>query len=37
MMIDKILERFFGSIDTLTEWLFGKRCECKRKKPGKNQ
>jgi len=31
-MIDKILLKFFGGIDTFTEWLFAPRCKCKKKK-----
>ena len=33
-MIDKIILKFFGGIDTFTEWLFAwqkPRCKCKKK------
>jgi hypothetical protein len=35
MLIDKILLKFFGGIDTFTEWLFAwqaPRCKCKNRK-----
>jgi hypothetical protein len=34
VMIDRILLKFFGGIDTFTEWLFAwqkPRCKCKNK------
>ncbi len=38
-MLDKFLLKFFGAIDTLSEFIvdkiFGKRCKCKKKKNGK--
>jgi len=31
-MIDRILLKFFGSIDNLLEWIRAPRCKCKKKR-----
>jgi hypothetical protein len=32
LMIDKVLLKFFGSIDNLLEWITAPRCKCKKKR-----
>ena len=32
LMIDKVLLKFFGSIDNLFEWIRAPRCKCKKKR-----